>query len=57
MNIEDNIKSRVQLLSGKYEKTDRRGKKILHSQEEFYKEAKENYLKAVESEKQRVIKL
>lgn len=57
MNIEDNIKTRVQLLSGKYEKTDRRGKKILHSQEEFYKEAKENYLKAVESEKQRVIKL
>ena len=56
-NLEDNIKARVQQVTGKYEKIDKRGKKSFSSQYTFYNEAKEKYLLEVEKEKEKVIKL
>lgn len=57
LNIEDCIKSRVQNVNGKYERIDKRGKKNINAQEIFYNSAKESYLKIVEDEKQKVIKI
>jgi len=57
ISIEDTLRSRIQKSNGSYSKVDKRGKKILNSQDYFYNMAVKELELAKENEKRKVLEL